>query len=85
MHSKVKYSLAIGVILCWISMPAYAYIDPSMGSMWIQSLIALFAGAGLTIKTYWQNLKDFFLRMKQKNNANKNQEELNQSKVGEND
>ena len=39
------------------SAPAYAYIDPSAGNLWIQSLIAVFATLGTVIRMYWQKIK----------------------------
>ena len=50
---------------------AFAYLDPGMGSILLQGIIATIAATGLTIKIYWQKIKDFF---KQKiKNKNKNQ------------
>ena len=38
--------------------PATAYLDPGTGSMLVQALIAVLMGLGLTIKIYWQKIKD---------------------------
>ena len=51
-------------MLCLISAPAYAYIDPSVGSLWIQSLIAIFAAIGTVVRVYWQKIKLQLVRMK---------------------
>ena len=40
-----------------MSAPAYAYIDPSAGSLWIQSLIAVVATLGTLVRAYWQQIK----------------------------
>jgi len=42
----------------------YAYLDPGVGSMLFQSLIAAIAGGAFIIKTYWGKLKVFFSRDK---------------------
>lgn len=46
------------------SAPAYAYIDPSAGSLWIQSLIAIFATLGTVIRAYWQQIKSKLISIK---------------------
>ena len=47
------------VALTLFSTPAYAYIDPASGSMFIQALVLAIAGGLLTISVYWQRLKAF--------------------------
>ena len=42
--------------------PAFAYLDPSTGSMILSAIVGLFATLALTIKTYWYKLKAFFRR-----------------------
>jgi len=37
---------------------AYAYIDPGSGSMFIQVIIGILVGVGITIKIYWYKLKE---------------------------
>jgi hypothetical protein len=39
---------------------AEAYLDPGTGSLMLQSMLALFAGAAVTLKLYWAKLKSFF-------------------------
>ena len=36
---------------------AFAYIDPSTGSMILQSLIGVFVGIGIVLKVYWTKIK----------------------------
>ena len=43
-------------IVCW-SGNVYAYLDPGTGSLIIQSAIAIIAGAFVTIRLYWYQLK----------------------------
>ena len=39
---------------------AAAYLDPGTGSIMLQSLLALLAGAAVTLKFYWAKVKSFF-------------------------
>jgi hypothetical protein len=39
---------------------AFAYLDPSTGSMILSAVIGILATAGLVIKNYWYKLKSFF-------------------------
>ena len=36
---------------------AFAYLDPSTGSMILSAIVGLFATVGLAVKTYWYKLK----------------------------
>jgi len=36
---------------------AFAYLDPSTGSMILSAIVGLFATIGLAVKTYWYKLK----------------------------
>jgi hypothetical protein len=45
-----------------VAPPAFAYLDPSTGSMIISAIVGLFATAALAVKTYWYKLKAFFRR-----------------------
>jgi hypothetical protein len=39
---------------------AFAYLDPSTGSMILSAIVGVFATVGLAVKTYWYKLKSFF-------------------------
>jgi len=39
---------------------AWAYLDPTTGSMVISAIVGLFASLILAIKTYWYRIKVFF-------------------------
>ena len=39
---------------------AFAYLDPTTGSMLISAIVGLFASLVLAIKTYWYRIKSFF-------------------------
>jgi hypothetical protein len=50
----------LAVVLISFSSTAAAYLDPGIGSMILQGLIAGVAVAGFTIKTYWYKLRSLF-------------------------
>ena len=59
MHSKrIIIQLFFLSMVGLIVNPATAYLDPGTGSMLVQTLIAVLMGLGLTIKIYWQKIKD---------------------------
>ena len=41
---------------------AFAYIDPSSGTLIIQMLAGALIGAGIAIRVYWQKIKMKFLK-----------------------
>ena len=45
--------------LGWVA-PAYAYLDPTTGSILLQGLLAGLAGAVVVLRLYWARLKAFF-------------------------
>jgi hypothetical protein len=45
---------------------AFAYIDPSTGSMILQSLIGVFVGIGIVLKVYWTKIKFAIFNRKSK-------------------
>ena len=40
--------------------PAFAYLDPSTGSMVVSAIVGIFASIALAVKTYWYKIKGFF-------------------------
>ena len=36
---------------------AYAYLDPSSGSMAIQAILGVLVGVGITLKVFWEKIK----------------------------
>lgn len=48
----------LGLSLFTLSTPAWAYLDPSTGSMILSAVVGLFATIGLAVKTYWYRLKN---------------------------
>lgn len=59
---KIFPGLVIFFAAILITRPAYAYLDPSTGSMIITAIVGLFASIALALKTYWYKLKAFFRR-----------------------
>ena len=47
-------------VLFFCAAPASAYIDPGAGSYVVQVVIALLVSAGFAVKTFWQQIKNFF-------------------------
>ena len=58
---KAFAQLAVTVAL-FIPISAYAYIDPGTGSMLLQALLAIVAGAAIGVRTYWFKIKQLFSR-----------------------
>lgn len=72
-HKRVKVDIMktndfFGLIVLFylISSPAYAYVDPSAGSLWIQSLVGILATVGAVIRVYWHKIKSFFCKKNKK-------------------
>ena len=59
-HVMLRACLPL-VLLGW-AQSAFAYLDPSTGSMVVSALVGLFASLALAIKTYWYRLKRLFRR-----------------------
>jgi hypothetical protein len=45
---------------------AFAYIDPGIGSIILQAFIGAIAALSITVKIYWQKIKNFFTKNKKK-------------------
>jgi len=53
-------SIVAVIALAGFAPSAFAYLDPSTGSMILSAIVGLFATVGLALKTYWYKLKSFF-------------------------
>jgi|TARA_B110000483_G_C18160623_1_gene529168 hypothetical protein len=51
----------------FFSQDAYAYIDPGTGGIILQAIIGAIAATSLTIKIYWQKIKDFLKKRSKRN------------------
>ncbi len=50
------------ICLLLISPAAFAYLDPTTGSMVVSAIVGIFASIALAVKTYWYKIKGFFRR-----------------------
>jgi amino acid permease len=53
-------TLALALLL--VSPGAFAYLDPSTGSMVVSAIVGIIASVALALKTYWYRIKGFFKR-----------------------
>jgi O-antigen/teichoic acid export membrane protein len=53
---------SIALMLLLVSPGAFAYLDPSTGSMVISAIVGIIASIALALKTYWYRIKAFFRR-----------------------
>jgi len=65
-HTDGTMAGGLGVVLLplllLVPLPAWAYLDPTTGSMVISAVVGLFASLVLAVRTYWYKLKAFFRR-----------------------
>jgi hypothetical protein len=54
--------VAAAAFLLLLPPPAFAYLDPSTGSMVVSAIVGIFASIALAVKTYWYKIKGFFRR-----------------------
>jgi O-antigen/teichoic acid export membrane protein len=52
----------IALMLLLASPGAFAYLDPSTGSMVVSAIVGIIASIALALKTYWYRIKAFFRR-----------------------
>ncbi len=58
---KMRNAIVLSLVLLFaVPSVAHAYLDPGTGSQVFQILIAVFVGAGFTLKVYWRRIKAFF-------------------------
>jgi hypothetical protein len=62
MSRRQEITVVLALTLIGMAPPAFAYLDPSTGSMIISAIVGLFASAALAIKTWWYKLRSFFRR-----------------------
>ena len=51
----------------WLSWPAYAYLNPGTGSIFLQILLGGLAGLAIILKLYWAQVKKAFQNVFSKN------------------
>ena len=52
----------LAICLMSASTAAFAYLDPTTGSMVVSAIVGIFASIALAVKTYWYKIKGFFKR-----------------------
>lgn len=57
---RFRFLIILSLIIISVPQTAFAYIDPSTGSMVVQIIIAAFAAVGYTVKVYWEKIKVLF-------------------------
>lgn len=73
LRTIAKLAIVLVLVFILFPIPVYAYLDPGSGSYLIQIIIASVAGAGIIVKTQWENIKTIFNKKKIK--ADKDNEE----------
>tara|TARA_Y100000768_G_scaffold272479_1_gene208496 strand:+ start:653 stop:853 length:201 start_codon:yes stop_codon:yes gene_type:complete len=58
--------ISLSLLISIFHTSAHAYIDPGVGSIILQAIIGAIAATSLTIKIYWQKIKSFFKKKKNK-------------------
>jgi hypothetical protein len=53
-------AIVAAIALAGFAPSAFAYLDPSTGSMILSAILGIFATVGLALKTYWYKLKALF-------------------------
>jgi hypothetical protein len=53
-------SIVAAIALAGFAPSAFAYLDPSTGSMILSAILGILATVGLALKTYWYKLKALF-------------------------
>ena len=61
---KIINRIAFTIMIMLASPAAFAYLDPSTGSMVISAIVGIFASIALALKTYWYRIKGLFRRKK---------------------
>jgi hypothetical protein len=61
--AMLKISAAVAAFLALWTVPAYAYLDPTTGSILLQGLLAGIAGVMMVGRLFWTRLKAFFRKL----------------------
>ena len=61
LRTKLAPACLAALLLC-LPGHAFAYLDPSTGSMVVSAIVGIFASIALAVKTYWYKIKGFFKR-----------------------
>jgi len=61
-QNTAPYRWLVMLALLAVSPAAFAYLDPSTGSMVVSAIVGIFASIALAVKTYWYKIKGWFRR-----------------------
>ena len=61
-HPSPLFLFSLALMLLLVSPGAFAYLDPSTGSMVVSAIVGIIASIALALKTYWYRIKAFFRR-----------------------
>ena len=61
----------LAICLLSVSPAAFAYLDPTTGSMVVSAIVGIFASIALAVKTYWYKIKGFFKRDSQQDSTSR--------------
>ena len=67
--------LSFLIIFTLFATPSHAYLDPGMGGLLIQGLIAAIAAITTFCSVYWRKIKDFFTKKQKYKDEIKEKEE----------
>ena len=74
-NSNRPTTIALAVLAFYLlSVPptAFAYLDPSTGSMVVSAIVGIFASIALAVKTYWYKIKGFLRRNSKQDSTSQN-------------
>jgi len=82
---RAPLTILAALTLCALLAPtaAFAYLDPSTGSMVVSAIVGIFASIALAVKTYWYKIKAFFRRGSGGEAAQESQQEPNSRESGD--
>ena len=70
----IKIIFISWIAILWFSSPAYAYINPGVGSILIQMLLGGLVGLVIVLKLYWAQVKKIFQNPFSKNRGQGNKD-----------
>ena len=68
---KLKKFTLILIAYFMMSSHAYAYLDPGTGSAILSAIIAAFAATSVTVRNYWNAMKQFCVKKLSSKKKNK--------------
>jgi len=68
-HPNVIILFSLALVLLLVSPGAFAYLDPSTGSMVVSAIVGIIASIALALKTYWYRIKAFLRRDAKKDSS----------------